>query len=171
MDRLLKWLEIPIHLTLWVGLLAAVLMMSHVTADVAGRGFFNRPIDGTTEIVAVYYMVAVAYLPWAWVARTDGHIKVELFMNFFSPRFVWWLEIAVKAITALYVGTFAWRSSLRAVQQTELNELWLAGTRYIPVWPSRWILPIAGGLMCLYLVLRIATDLRAGYSAESGKPE
>jgi TRAP-type C4-dicarboxylate transport system permease small subunit len=171
MERLLKWLEIPIHLILWMGLLAAALMMSHVTADVAGRGFFNRPINGTTEIVAVYYMVAVAYLPWAWVARNDGHIKVELFMNFLPLRVVWWIEIVVKAITALYVGTFAWRSSLRAMQQTELNEMWLAGTRYIPVWPSRWILPLAGALMCLYLVLRIAADLRAGYGAESGKSE
>jgi TRAP-type C4-dicarboxylate transport system permease small subunit len=159
MERLLKWLEIPIHLSVWLGLSAAFLMMAHVTADVAGRTVLNRPIDGTTEIVAVYYMVAVAYLPWAWVARNDGHIKVELFMNFLPPRVVWWIEIFVKALSALYVGTFAWRSSLRAIQQTELGEVWLAGTRYIPVWLSRWILPVAGLLMCLYLVLRIVSDL------------
>src|SRR5690606_27637913 len=116
-------------------------------------------IDGTTEIVAVYYMVAVAYLPWAWVARNDGHIKVELFMNFLPTGVVWWIEIFVKTITALYVGLFAWRTSVRAMQQTELGEVWLAGTQYIPVWQSRWILPIAGSLMCLYLVLRIVTDL------------
>lgn len=159
MERLLKWLEIPIHLTVWLGLFAAFMMMAHVTADVAGRTVLNRPIDGTTEIVAVYYMVAVAYLPWAWVARNDGHIKVELFMNFLPTGVVWWIEIFVKTITALYVGLFAWRTSVRAMQQTELGEVWLAGTQYIPVWQSRWILPIAGSLMCLYLVLRIVTDL------------
>lgn len=160
MERLLKWLEIPIHLTLWLGMVAAFMMMAHVTADVTGRSFLNRPIDGTTELVAVYYMVAVAYLPWAWIARNDGHIKVELFMSFAPPRIVWWVELFVKTLTALYVALFAWRTAERAMQQTELGEVWLAGTRYVPVWPSRWLLPIAGFLMCLYLVLRIASDLK-----------
>ncbi len=159
MERLLRWLEVPIHLIFWLGLAAAFLMMVHVTADVAGRTVLNRPIDGTTEIVAAYYMVAVAYLPWAWVARNDGHIKVELFMSFLPDRVVWWIEIFVKALTAFYVAVFAWRSSLRAMQQTGLGEMWLAGTTYIPVWPSRWILPIAGSLMCLYLILRIVSDV------------
>jgi TRAP-type C4-dicarboxylate transport system permease small subunit len=30
---------------------------------------------------------------------------------------------------------------------------------YIPVWPSRWVLPISGALMCLHLVLRIVSDV------------
>lgn len=159
MERLLKWLEIPIHLSLWLGLFAAFLMMAHVTADVAGRTVLNRPIEGTTELVAAYYMVAVAYLPWAWIARNDGHIKVELFASFAPPRLLWWLELGVKSLTALYVALFTWRTSVRAMQQTELGEVWLAGTAYLPVWPSRWVLPVAGLLMCLYLVLRVVSDL------------
>ncbi len=30
--------------------------------------------DGTTKIVAAYYMVIAAYLPWAYLARNDNHI-------------------------------------------------------------------------------------------------
>ena len=68
MERLLNWLKWPIEALFWLGLLAGFLMMLHVTADVTSRTLFNRPLEGTTEIVAVYYMVMVAYLPWAWIS-------------------------------------------------------------------------------------------------------
>jgi hypothetical protein len=29
---------------------------------------------------------------------------------------------------------------------------------YIPVWPSRWILPVSGAFMVVYLVLRVISD-------------
>ena len=37
----------------------------------------------------------------------------------------------------------------------------MAGTKYIPVWPSRWVLPIAGALMAIYLVLRVLSDINS----------
>ena len=77
MERMLNWLEAPIRLMLWASLLAGFLMMMHVTVDAAGRTLFNHPFAGTTEIVSAYYMVAVAYLPWAWIARNDQHIVAE----------------------------------------------------------------------------------------------
>ena len=161
MERLLKWIEIPIHALMGLGLLAAFLMMMLVSADVAARTVLNSPIEGTTEIVAAYFMVAVAYLPWAWVTRNIGHIRVEMFTSFASPRFVEWLDIAVKCLTVLYLSFFVWRAIVRALDQMRSAEVWQAGTKYLLIWPSRWVLPVAGGLMILYLVLRIAADVAA----------
>ena len=166
MNRLLRWIEIPIHLFLWLGLLAGLMMMLHVTADVTGRFAFNHPIEGTTETVAAYYMVAVAYLPWAFLARHDRHIVAGIFSQIGSPRFDFWLEIAVKLLTTLYVSVFVYRTFLAALDRTRAGEVWLAGTKYLPVWPCRWLLPIAGGLMVFYLVLRIASDIAAGAPRE-----
>ena len=45
----------------------------------------------------------------------------------------------------LYVSIFAWQTGLRAVQQTRAGEVWEAAGGFIPVWPSRWMLPIAAG--------------------------
>ncbi len=161
MQRLLQWLEYPIHALLWLGMLAAVLMVFHVSADVTSRTVFNRPLEGTTELVSAYYMVAIAYLPWAWIARNDGHIKVELFTSFLPPLALEWLGIAVKIVTVLYVSFFVWRATMRAIEQVYAGEVWQAGTKYLLIWPSRWVLPIAGGLMVLYLVVRIAADIAA----------
>lgn len=159
MDRLLKWLELPINMLLWLGLLAGLLMMLHVTVDVAGRTLFNHPLEGTTEIVSAYYMVAAAYLPWAWVTSNNGHLGVDLFTLRMPKRFVVWLEIAVRILTLLYVSVFTWRTFLRAVEQTRAGEVWQAGTTHLPVWPSRWALPVAGFFMALYLVARVISDI------------
>ncbi len=159
MDRLLKWLEIPIHALLWIALLAGLLMMLHISADVAGRTVLNHPLSGTTEIVSAYYMVAAAYLPWAWIARGNNHIRVELFARLLPAKVNAFLEPAAELLTIVYVSVFTWETFLRAAHQTEAGEVWQAGTVFIPVWPSRWLLPLAGGLMVLYMLVRLVRDV------------
>ena len=159
MNRLLAWLQRPIDLLLWLSLLAGCLMMLHVTIDVTGRYVFNRPLDGTTEIVAAYYMVMVAYAPWAWLASRDRHIVAGMFQHIGTPRFDFWLEILVKIFTAVCVSVFTYQTFLAALRQMRTGEVWLAGTMYIPVWPSRWILPVSGFFMVVYLVLRVISDV------------
>jgi len=162
MQRLLKWLEKPIDLFLWLGLIATTLMMLHVTADVTSRYIFNKPFEGTTEIVAAYYMVVIAYCPWAWIAVRDNHIVAGMFADFGSPRFGFRLDIFVKIFTTLYVLVFTYQTFFAAIRQTRSGEVWLAGTMYIPVWPSRWLLPISGALMGIYLIVRLIVDIARG---------
>lgn len=165
-ERLMKWLEVPINLLLWAGIIAGFLMMMHVSADVTGRTIFNRPLHGTTEIVSGWYMVAICYLPWAWIERRDNHIVAGMFENFGTARFSFWLGVFVKLVTFTYCLVFCWQTWIRAVQQTwagPAGEVWEAAGGFIPVWPSRWMLPIAAGLMGLYLVLRLVRDIGRGY--------
>ena len=161
-DRLLKWLEWPIQIFLWMALIAGVLMMLHVSADVSGRYFFNRPLDGTTEIVAAYYMVVIAYLPWAYLARNDTQISVDIFTRLMPVMVAHWLDIAVKILIVAYLSLFVYQTGSQAIGQTRIHEVWQAGTIFIPVWPSRWVPPLAGGLMLLYLVLKIIDDIIKG---------
>lgn len=158
-DRLLQWFEIPIHALLWIGIAAGFLMMIHVTADVTGRTVFNHPLAGTTEIVSGWYMVAVAYLPWVWIARNDGHIVVDLFARLIPPRVMSLIEIGIKLLTSAWVLLFAYQTYLRAVQQMRAGEVWEAAGGFILIWPSRWMLPTAAGLMGLYLILRVVSDI------------
>jgi TRAP-type C4-dicarboxylate transport system permease small subunit len=158
-DRLLSWLEWPINALLWVSIVAGVAMMIHVTLDVTGRTVLNSPVAGTNEIVAGWYMVTIAFLPWAYLSRHDNHIVAGIFERMGSERFSFWLEIVVKVATIAFVIIFSWQTYLRAVQQTNAGEVWQAAGIFIPVWPSRWLLPLAGGLMGLYLVLRVIKDI------------
>jgi TRAP-type C4-dicarboxylate transport system permease small subunit len=162
MRRLLTLLDIPIRLCVWAAIGAGILMMVHVTADVTMRTVFNSPIEGTTEVVAGYYMVMVAYLPWAYVAANDNHIVAGIFRQIGTPTFDYWIEIGVKLLTITYVAVFTYQTFSAAMQRTAAGEVWLAGTKYLPIWPTRWLLPLAGGLMIAHLVLRVIQDIARG---------
>ena len=159
MDRLLRWLEAPIHFFMWVALLGGVLMMAHISLDVAGRALW-RPVTGTPEIVSGYYMIAVAYLPWAMIARNDGHITVELFTRALPDKVMVWLDIVVNIVTAAYVTIFTWQTWHTALKQMANQESLQIGGTYMIVWPSRFVLPLAGALMGLYLLVRVMRDIR-----------
>ncbi len=161
-ERLLSWLDWPIRLFLWVALGAGFLMMLHVSADVSGRYFFNKPLEGTTEIVSAYYMVIVAYLPWAYLARNDNHISVDIFTRLMPVSVAHWLDVFVKILVIAYLGLFIYQTGSQAINQTRIHEVWQAGTTFIPVWPSRWLPPVAASLMAIYLVVKILDDILKG---------
>ena len=74
MTRLLRWLEWPIRSSLWIALLAGLLMMLHVSADVTGRYLFIARSTAPPRSWPPITWCMVAYLPWAYLARNDNHI-------------------------------------------------------------------------------------------------
>ena len=129
-------------------------MMAHVVG-VTGRCLHR--IGRHHEIVAAYRGHG-GFAPGLARSR-DRHIVAGLFQQMGTPRFDFWLEILVKIFTALCVSVFTYQTFLAALRQTRAGEVWLAGTMYIPVWPSRWILPVSGVFMVVYLVLRVISDV------------
>lgn len=143
---------------MWVACVFTVLMMLHVTLDVFLRVTFNAPLTGTFEIVANYYMVSVMYLPLAYVSRYEGQIVVELFTrNLGARRQLRW-ESVTNAVTVLYLLAFTVYTGIMAVEQTETGEVKEMGDGFIDIWPARWVLPVAFGLISVYLVVRIRQD-------------
>jgi TRAP-type C4-dicarboxylate transport system permease small subunit len=150
----------PVRVVMWAASLATVVMMLHITVDVFLRQVFNSPITGTFEIAANYYMVSVMYLPLAFVSLTEGQIIVELFTRGFSEKTLLRWDSVTNAITVVYVMIFAFYTGDMAIEQTVTGEVMEMGDGYIQVWPSRWLLPIAFGMMGLYLMVRIRQDTR-----------
>ena len=125
-----------------------------------GRVVFDHPFDGTIEIVSGYYMVAIAFLPLAYITKHEGQIIVELFTRRMSRRKLCLLDAAVNILTFVYMATFAWMTATMAVEQTASRESWETAYGQVEIWPSRWYLPIACTLMAVYLLVRIAADFR-----------
>jgi len=159
-DRLARALDLPINFLMWLACFVGLLMMLHITADVTGRVVFDRPLDGTIEIVSGYYMVAVSFLPLAYISRHEGQIFVELFTRNLAERQLLRLEIVVKAVTVAYLSVFAWKTGEEAVFQTVSREMWETANGFVDIWPSRWALPLGCGLMAMYLALRMVVDVR-----------
>jgi TRAP-type C4-dicarboxylate transport system permease small subunit len=161
MRRVMRRCEQLADVFLWLSIAAGIAMMLHVVADFTGRFYFNRPFAGTTEIVGGWYMVAIAFLPWAWIAKNDQHIVAGMFQQLGSRRVEHWLE---------FIGLFVWQTTRAAISQTRAGEVLQAANMYVPVWPSRWILPASGALMVVYLVLRIIHDIAEGPQDKKAHP-
>lgn len=161
MQSLRKALDWVASSLTWLAGLVTVVMMLHVTADVAARNFFNAPIVGTTEIVSAYYMAILAFLPLALITRERGHIIVELFTTWMSRRGRTLLDAVVGIIVLVYVAVFTWQVILVAIEKTGIREAREAGIGFVYIWPSRWVVPVGFGLMALYLLIYVVRDFRS----------
>lgn len=145
---------------MWAACLVGFLMMMHIAVDVVGRVLFNHPLEGTIEIVSGYYMVAVAFLPLAYIAAHEGHIMVELFTRGLSERGLFRLDNIVDMVTFAYMTLFMWQTAAVAVEETVVGEVWETASGFLTIWPSRWLLPIGCALMAGFLLVRIVRNLR-----------
>ena len=140
---------------------AITLMMLQVTADVAGKYLFRQPVPATFEMVEDYYMLMLVFLPFAYVARTERHIFVELFTSKLSPRALAALEAAVGLLTLAWVVLLAWYSGEEAVAMTVERELREISGGYLFIWPARWAVPLGCAAMALVVLNQLLKDFNA----------
>ncbi|MGE3244942.1 MAG: TRAP transporter small permease subunit, partial [Beijerinckiaceae bacterium] len=53
----------------------------------------------------------------------------------------------------VYLGVFTWQTGVEAFVIYSEGEVWETSYGFVPVWPSRFILPVAGFLMAVYVLL------------------
>ena len=159
-DWLDRWVS---RVLLAVGCLFLVLMMAHVTADVAVRAAFNSQIIGTLETVSYYHMILAVFLPMAYVERHNQSIRVDLFVQL-MPRWVQLVLYQFACILGLiYFGILTLQSFEDAWRATERLETFMSNFLFY-IWPARWALPIGFGaatLAILACALRSLSERRA----------
>ncbi len=137
----------------FVGGVAIIAMMGLIVADVAMKYLLNDPIDGTTAVVAAYFMVALVFLPLAHVTLTSGHLFVELFTQKLSARSLRPLFTLNGLLILAYLLFLAVFTAIEAVRRTGEGEAWETAADLMAVWPSRWLLPI--GLLAMAAVVTL----------------
>lgn len=142
-----------------IGGVAIVFMMLHIVADVAMKYLLNDPIDGTTEIVAAYYMVSAVFLPLAYVAFTSGHLVVELFTRRLRDYPLRLLIGFTGLATLAYLIFVMYHTAVEAVRRTKEGEAWETSVDLLAVWPSRWLLPIGLAAMAIYVLFHAVHQL------------
>jgi len=143
-----------------IGAIGVAALLMHVAADVLTRNLLDRPIPATNEIASHYYMVAIAFLPLAWVERRGGMVRVEILDAIASPRFMQVSELAVSLLAAAVYFVLAdvtWADALKN---------WRTGTfvdvlgNQIAVWPTYFLPPAGFALAGAVTVLRIFAVLQ-----------
>jgi TRAP-type C4-dicarboxylate transport system permease small subunit len=115
--------------------------------------------------VRFYYMVAIIYLPLAWVTRADGHIAAQIFTQYMKPQHRQWLEGVIHVLLCIFMLFLTWQTGREAVKMTIVNEVHQAADAFFWIWPARWYLPIGSALMSVY-ALTMAVQKLFGEVAE-----
>ena len=147
----------------WIGGAALVLMMIHVVADVTLKYLFNKPVPGTAEIVAAYYMIGVVFLPLAWIETHNRPIVVELFYDRMPPWAKPPLDALGTAASLTFYGFLFWQSVKIALESYERGE-YVDGMWRGVVWPSRFLIPMGLAIALLVLAVRLWNTLRGQQS-------
>lgn len=153
----LEWLS---EILLTATAIPILLMMVHITLDVVLKYTMSMPIQGTLEISAYYYMVAIVVLPMASVELARQSIAVDLFYVMLPYRAKVATTGFVLMISAAAYGGLALISGEDAIVAFEKREA-VMGTVRIAIWPARLLLPCAfltSFLVCVYYFIRLCTS-------------
>lgn len=151
LDRLVHALS---RAVMGVAGVALMLMMIQTVVDVIARNAFSKPIEGSLEIVSVYHMVAVVFLPLALVERRHEHITVDLLVMSLSAGLRRFFVVLSYLVCAIFAGVLAFQTGKDAVESLKIGEI-LMSSIYITVWPAKFMLPIGFSLMFLQFLLHV----------------
>ncbi|MBN9080985.1 MAG: hypothetical protein BGP04_22160 [Rhizobiales bacterium 62-17] len=158
------WLDVQVarisSYLIAIAAISSLLMMLHVSTDLASRFILGTQIEGTIEIVSAYYMVSLVFFPLAAIDRSTGHISADVFTNLMSTRVRWLSLMFVDVIILICMAALVWFSAREAYLRTLDGEMWRSGEFLIPVWLSRWFVPIGSAGMFLTVLLRLCSGGR-----------
>ena len=137
-----------------LGAVATLLLMLHVGTDIVMRNVWNAPIPATWEIVTHYYMVALAFVPLAWVEKTGGMVQVEVINGVLSPRMRRVSDMLVALIAVVIYATLAFVTFQAAMGRTAVGAFVMANQTRVVVWPAYWLPPLGFGLAAISVALR-----------------
>ncbi len=154
-----------ININIAIAAVALVAMLLHVVVDVVMREFVHAPISETLEIVSYWYMVGLVFLAIPAAQARGEHIQVELFTSALPRRVRMAMDVLVLLLSAAVLVVFTWVSSEEAIRQTQAMTVVEAGSGTLPVWPTRWLVPLSMGSTCLICLVQsflLARDLFNG---------
>ncbi|MBT3788815.1 MAG: TRAP transporter small permease [Alphaproteobacteria bacterium] len=109
-------------------------------------------------------MVTLVALPWAFVTADRGHISVEVFTGWVSPRTSSYLYAFAALVALIMVLPLTWAAGLVFYEAYDYGN-YFDGALYLPEWPGRLTFFVGFALMSLRMVLLLVSD---GISAIRG---
>ena len=139
------------RICLSLAVIAAAAMALHVSAEVLARAVLGTPLSGTIEIVAFIYMVALTFLPLVHAQTTHEHVAADAIANSLPDRVAPYTDHLGRLLSLGVALFLLWAVTDMALRQTATGEVVEASHFAIPVWPSRWFLPL--GLTAMIIVM------------------
>lgn len=129
-----------------------VLLMLLTTADVAGRYFFNAPINGVFDLTHFAVSIMV-YLGLAYCGVRGAHVAIELLYDKL-PQFARGpLTRLTNLAGCVLFGLISWRTVIQALDVREMGEA--SQMMEIPLFPLYCVVAFGSALFAWVLGLRV----------------
>ncbi len=138
-------------------LIAAIVLL--VTCDIGGRYLFNRPIQGTLELVE-FIMVGVVFLGLSHSQAKGANIRVTLLVERTKGRTRLFLNLMGLFLGFCVLCLIVWRGGVAALEAWRGNYVTM-GIQPLPEWPAKSLIPVGALIASVRIVLDIWSELRS----------
>lgn len=129
-----------------------VALMLMTVADVAGRYFLNKPLNGVFDLthfaVSIMTFLGLSYCGWR-----GGHVVIELLYERLPEGARGSLKKAINLVGCILFGLIAWRTAVQSVDVREMGEA--SQLMEIPYFPLYWLVAFGCALFAAVMALRI----------------
>ena len=137
-NPVVKWI---CNVMIAVAAVALGIMLFLSVADVIGRSFFLRPIEGTSELVGML-LVITASLGLGYCQLMKGNINIDIFTNRFSRRGQGILNIISYLMSVAVSVIITWRGLVMMYQYMTETLGSTSATLGIILWPFMLIMSL-----------------------------
>ncbi|WP_120501659.1 TRAP transporter small permease subunit [Roseovarius sp. EL26] len=144
--------------------LAVFSLMVLAVVSVSGRNLFGQPLPGYVDWIE-QAMPLIAFMGIAFAQRDGGHIRMDMLVGALRGRALYLVElITTLAILSLMV-LLVWGSWAHFQRSFDFGApLWSRDSSMdiaIPLWPAKFLVPLAFSVLCLRLTLQVFAYARA----------
>ena len=154
LDRALRPLE---RLCAYLSGFAIFSLMFLAVYSVSGRKFFGSPLLGYVDIIEVM-MPLIAIMGVSYVQRDGTHIRMDMLVSALRGRALWLFELISVLLMLVLMIALAWGAWDHFARSFDCARPLCSKDSttdiYLPLWPSKLVVPIAFAVLVLRLVLQ-----------------
>lgn len=123
-----------------------------ITADVAGRYLFDRPIPGVLELVSDFAMPLMVFLTAAHCYRNGGLINVDIVTRRLRGSALQAVNLTARVVSVAIVAVMAYSAGLRTFQTYHRGNAYVGVFEY-KLWPTHGLIFLGIALLVLAMIL------------------
>jgi TRAP-type C4-dicarboxylate transport system permease small subunit len=137
----------------YAGMFVMLPLMLLTSADVVGRGIFNKPVPGAVELSSLS-LVLFILSGLAYTHQLKGHVRVTMLLDRLPRKGALAMEALTTIMSMLILAAVAWQGWELAWEQKTVTDM-----LRIPQRPFRLMVTVAGIAFFLELLLDLLTTL------------
>ncbi|MDJ0828280.1 MAG: TRAP transporter small permease [Desulfobacterales bacterium] len=135
------------------------LMMMLTTGDVAGRFLFNKPVQGSFELIEIM-LATIVFCAMAYCQSSKGHIAVDIVVKKLSRDSQKRVLLLNYLLTLCILGLIAWKSFENAIMVMHSKDVTMI--LGIPLYPFMFLVVLGAAGMSLEVIRDIVNMRKRG---------